>query len=218
MHVLVYGFSGKILGGIETFILNMNEHMSPDCIFDYIIDGEECVYRERIEQRGGKIFFVPGVKKHPLGFAKTFKKILKEQKESGTNVLYIQLFSMANMLPAILAKRLGYKVILHAHNNGLQSKGKLYGLSHHFGKRITRNGDYIRFTNSSLSSDFMFGKGINSELIYNAIDAEKFSFNQEVRDKVRTDQNCGENTVIGFVGRLMMQKNPVFMIQVLPKH
>ena len=214
MHVLVYGFSGKILGGIETFILNMNEHMSPDCVFDYIIDGEECVYRDRIESRGGNIFFVPGIKKHPLKYVNTFKKILRQQKEEGTNILYVQLFSMANMLPAILAKKQGYKVILHAHNNGLQNKNGLYKMIHLFGKRVTKNGDYIRFTNSSLSSDFMFGEGIKSELIYNAIDTEKFSFHQSIRDKVRTEQGCGSNSVIGFVGRLMLQKNPVFMVQV----
>lgn len=214
MHILVYGFSGKILGGIETFIMNMNEHMSPDTVFDYIIDGEECVYSDRIERRGGHIFYVPGVKRNPLQYVRTFRKILEEQKREGTHVLYIQLFSMANMLPAILGKRAGYKVILHAHNNGLQNKNSIYKFIHLLGKRITRNGDYVRFTNSSLSSDFMFGKGVKSELIYNAIDTEKFSFHQEIREKVRTEQGCGDNTVVGFVGRFMLQKNPVFMIQV----
>lgn len=214
MHVLIYGFSGKILGGIETFILNMNEHMSPDTIFDYIIDGDECVYRDRIEHRGGNVFFVPGVRKNPLHYIKEFRKVLREQKINGTKVLYIQLFSMANMLPAILAKEEGYKVILHAHNNGLQNKNGLYKIIHLLGKHLTRYGDYVRFTNSSLSSDFMFGKGIKSELIYNAIDTDRFSFHQEIRDKVRAEQNCGNKIVIGFVGRLMLQKNPVFMIRV----
>lgn len=214
MHILVYGFSGKILGGIETFILNMNEHMSCDCIFDYIIDGYECVYSDRIERRGGTIFYVPGVKKHPLGYVSQFIKTLKEQKAKGTNVLYIQLFSMANMLPALLAKWLGYKVILHAHNNGLQNKNRLYKVIHDFGKALTKRMNFIRFTNSSLSSDFMFGKGIQSELIYNAIDDSRFSFSQEIRDKVRAEQGCGNKIVVGFVGRFMLQKNPVFMIQV----
>ncbi len=214
MHVLVYGFSGKILGGIETFIMNMNEHMSPDTVFDYIIDGDECVYADRIAQRGGSIFYVPGVKRHPLGYVRHFRRILREQKAKGTTVLYIQLFSMANMLPAILGRRAGYKVILHAHNNGLQNKNSIYKFIHLLGKRITHRDDYIRFTNSSLSSDFMFGKGVKSELIYNAIDTQKFSFHQEIREKVRTEQGCGDKTVVGFVGRFMLQKNPVFMIQV----
>ena len=222
MRILVYGFSGKILGGIETFIMNMNEHMSPDTVFDYIIDGDVCVYSERIKRRGGSIFYVPGVKKHPLGYVSQYRKILKEQKANGTNVLYIQLFSMANMLPALLAKSLGYKVILHSHNNGLQNKNQLYKMIHDCGKALTKYMSFIRFTNSSLSSDFMFGKGIQSELIYNAIDDSRFSFSQEIRDKVRVEQGCGNKTVVGFVGRFMLQKNPVFMIQIfaefLKKH
>lgn len=214
MNVLIYGFSGKILGGIETFILNMNEHMSDDCVFDYIIDGDICVYRNRIEQRCGKVLFVPYIRKHLLGYIRTFWKILGEQKQHGTRLFYYQLFSMANLLPAFMAKMRGYKVILHAHNNGLQSKSKVYVLIHYLGKFLARFGNFIYFTNSQLSSDYMFGKGIKSELIYNAIDIEKFSFQQKIRDKVRIDQDCGNNTVIGFVGRLSRQKNPLFMIQI----
>ena len=214
MHILVYGFSGKILGGIETFILNMNEHMSSDCIFDYIIDGNECVYRERIEKRGGSVFYVPAVKITPFKYIKTFHRILKEQRNSGTNVLYIQLFSMANVLPALIAKKAGYKVILHSHNNGLQNKNILYKWIHLVGKRLTRNGDYIRLTNSRLSGDFMFGKGLKSEVIYNAIDLQKFAFKQDIRDRIRMENDGEGKVVIGFVGRFMMQKNPIFMLQV----
>lgn len=218
MRVLIYGFSGKILGGIETFILNMNEHMSKDTIFDYVIDGDVCVYSERIEKRGGKIFFVPGVRKNPLSYIKTFWRTLGEQRKEGTNLFYVQLFSMANMLPVFLAKLRGYKVILHAHNNGLQSKGRIYKMIHLLGKALTRKGNYIRFTNSQLSSDFMFGKGVKSELIYNAIDTDKFSFRQEWRDATRDEMASGNNTVIGFVGRLSRQKNPLFMLEIFAEY
>lgn len=214
MNILVYGFSGKILGGIETFILNMNEHMSRNCVFDYIIDGSECVYSDRINARGGSVFFVPGIKKHPFGYILQFIRILKNQKAEGIKILYIQLFSMANMLPALLAKMNGYSVILHSHNNGLQNKNKAYKFIHLCGKVLTKKMNFIRFTNSQLSSDFMFGKGVKSELIYNAIDLSKFKFCTELRDKVREQQNSGDKPVVGFVGRFMMQKNPLFMIRV----
>ena len=214
MHVLVYGFSGKVLGGIETFVLNMNEHMSADTVFDYIIDGEECVYRERIERRGGRLFFVPGVKKNPMKYACKFKRILKEQKASGTKILYIQLFSMANMLPAFLAKKVGYKVVLHAHNSGLQSKSRTYELIHLIGKRLTKKGYFFRFTNSRMSSDFMFGKGVKSEVIYNAIDLQKFAFCQEIRTRVRKNNGAENKVVIGFVGRFTTPKNPIYMLRV----
>ena len=39
MRILVYGASGTLYGGIESFLLNMNDHMSDGCIFDYVIVG-----------------------------------------------------------------------------------------------------------------------------------------------------------------------------------
>ena len=214
MNILVYGFSGKILGGIETYILNMNKYMSSETIFDYIIDGDECVYSDLIFQRGGSVFYVPEVKRNPLKYIRAFSRILKEQAKRGTNILYVQLFSMANILPALLAKKYGYNVVLHAHNNGLQNKNNLYKLIHLLGKRILRHGSYIRFTNSNLSSEFMFGKGIKSEMIYNAIDTSRFSFNNESRKEIRNTIGCRDKTVVGFVGRFMPQKNPIFMLRV----
>lgn len=214
MHVLIYGFTGTVLGGIEMFVMNMNEHMSEDCVFDYIIDDGKCGFCDRIYKRGGKIFYIPWIRKHPFGYINALWKILGEQKQKGTHVFYYQLFSMTNLLPAILAKVRGYKVILHAHNNGLQKVSKTYVLSHKMGKFIARFCGFIHFTNSKLSSDFMFGKGVKSELIYNAVDTELFSFNPVARDYVRDKIGCGDKTVVGFVGRLVRQKNPVFMIQV----
>lgn len=196
------------------FVLNMNEHMSEDCVFDYIIDDGECGFSDRIYKRGGKIFYIPWIRKHPFGYIKALWKILGEQKKQGTRVFYYQLFSMTKLLPAILAKVRGYKVILHAHNNGLQKVSKTYVLSHKIGKFIARFCGFIHFTNSKLSSDFMFGKGVKSELIYNAVDTDKFCFSPVVRDSVRDEIGCGDKTVVGFVGRLVRQKNPVFMIQV----
>lgn len=218
MKVLVYGFSGKILGGIETFILNMNGRMSNDCIFDYIIDGNDCVYKDIIQERGGNIFYVPRIKKDPIGYLYSFWRLLREQKKRGTNVFYYQLFSMANMVPPIMACLRGYKVVLHAHNNGLQSKGGLYKAIHGIGKYVSHLFPATYFTNSKISSDFMFGKNVESEVIYNAIDLEHFVFNKEIRDRVREEQGSDKRTVVGFVGRLSRQKNPLFMLSVFSEY
>ena len=58
MRVLIYGFTGNVLGGLRYIPLNMSEYMSDDCVFDYIVDGDECAYRERITKRGGKNIFL----------------------------------------------------------------------------------------------------------------------------------------------------------------
>ena len=214
MRVLIYGFTGAVLGGIETFVLNMNEHMSEECVFDYIITGDVCDYRERIEKRGGKILFLPLIRRNPFGYVRSLWRILGEEKKRGTQVFYQQVYSMAVLPPAIMAKLRGYKVILHAHNNGLQKNGKIDILTHKIGKFIARLFRFTYFTNSQLSTDFMFGKGVKAELVYNAIDTQAFSFNSAVRDRIRTEFDCKDKTVVGFVGRLCMQKNPVFMLRV----
>lgn len=214
MRVLIYGFTGNVLGGIEFYTLNMNEHMSDDCVFDYIIDGEECAYKERIEKRGGKILFVPWVRRNSFGYVKALWRIFGEEKKHGTSVLYHQLFTMSNLIPDIIAKIRGYKVILHAHNNGLQKGGFLYLMAHNIGKTLSRIIGFTLFTNSQLSSEFMFGKGAKSELIYNAIDVSKFSFKKEIRESIRKDYVSESKIVVGFVGRLVEQKNPLFMLDV----
>lgn len=214
MNVLIYGVTGKKVGGIESFVLNMNEHMSKDCVFDYILDGEECDYRERVEKRGGRILFVPWVRLRPFGFIHTLWIVFGEEKRRGTKVFYQQLFSMTKLIPAILAKLRGYKVILHAHNSGLQKSGRLYRINNSFGKLIARSFHFTYFTNSHNSSVFMFGKGVKSELIYNAIDIDKFNFDFETRNNVRKETGSESKIVVGFVGRLSWEKNPVFMVHV----
>lgn len=41
---------------------------------------------------------------------------------------------MSNLIPDVIAKLRGYKVILHAHNNGLQKGGRMYLMAHNLGK------------------------------------------------------------------------------------
>lgn len=49
MRILVHGLVGTNLGGIETFLLNMNEAMSDECIFDYVIEESKCMHEARIQ-------------------------------------------------------------------------------------------------------------------------------------------------------------------------
>lgn len=213
MRILVYGCAGHLYGGIESFLLNMNEHMSKDCIFDYIVIGDICLHKERIQKRGGNIFHIPSPKKNPFKHISMLWKILKNQRKQ-TDILYFNLYSDAYILPIWMAKLCGYKVILHAHNNGLQSKGRIYSLLHNIGKNLLKLGKYIRWTNSIISAKYMFGEKIKAEIIYNAIVPEKFRFNPVIREKVRKELNADNGYIIGFVGRLESQKNPLFLLNI----
>lgn len=214
MRVLVYGFGGQLIGGIETFILNMNEHMSNACVFDYMIDGDSCIHCDRIAKKGGRVYTITPIRKNPFTYALEMWRTLVECKKTGTRIFYIQLFAMVNVLPMLLGRVLGYTVVLHAHNNGLQSKGALYGFLHSFGKRVTSGGQFVRLTNSILSTKFMFGRRKHAELIYNAIDVQKYAFDAEERMNVREEYQARDKKIVGFIGRMVYQKNPLFMLHI----
>lgn len=213
MRVLVHGCSGKKLGGIESFLLNMNAHMSDKCVFDYIIYDDKCIHENIITDKGGKIFYLTPIKKKPVKHICELWKLLGSYKSS-SNVIYFNLFSMAHFVPVLMSKFRGYKIILHTHNNGLQNKNLPYKVLHLVGKALLRCGNYIRWTNSRLSSDFMFGKNVKSEHIYNAIDVKKFVCSEEIRERVRAENGAKGKYVIGFIGRLSCEKNPLFMLEV----
>ena len=61
----------------------------------------------------------------------------------------------------------------------------------------------------------MFGNR-NFTIIHDAIEVEKFSFNDNVRNKIRLNYNITkEDFVIGNVGRLAPEKNQFFLLEVL---
>lgn len=68
---------------------------------------------------------------------------------------------------------------------------------------------------SKLAGDFLF-KNKEYIVINNAIDLKKFYFNQQIRDKIRLQENISNDTiVIGNIGRFAPQKNQLFLIEIL---
>lgn len=215
MKILVFGLAGNKRGGIETFLLNMHKNMSADCIFDYVIVGDSCIHTEEITRQGGEVFFLPSIKKNPAVYIRSLKQLLKS-KRSTHEVIYCNLFSMVHVLPAVLARKLRYKVVMHAHNSNLDTSNGAYHLLHNMCRLLWGKMECLRLCNSYEAMEFMFGKGKNraAELIYNAIDTEKFKFSQENRMQVRQELNLPEETVYGFSGRLAAGKNVQFLLDV----
>ena len=178
MRILVFGMSTNICGGIESFLLNMNKFMSDDCIFDYVLLGNSAVFENAIQENGGKAIYVTSYRKNPFKYILELIKVLKENKNDH-KAAYFNLFSMVHMLPVLFCRIFGYKIILHSHNNNLQQSSKLYKLLHKLNRALFGKMKCLRLTTSDASTEFMFGKKKNAELIYNAIDVEKFKKNWE---------------------------------------
>lgn len=211
-RILVYGLSQDTTGGIETYLLNMNKFMSNETIFDYVIEGNHTIHQNDIDEKGGKCFFI-SPKKKVFSNLKDWKKLLKEQKDN-YKIAYFNLYSLAWIFPIKMALKQGYKVIVHAHNNKLHNCGIVQKLLHTLNRQYQKHLKIIRFTNSDLSSKFFFGNK-NSELIYNAIDFERFRFDENKRNQIRGYYGfSNDDRIYGFSGRICYQKNPLFLIDI----
>lgn len=213
MRVLVFGVSGAILGGIETFLFNMNAHMSGNCIFDYVIRGNKCIHEDRIRQNGGRIFHITSYRKSRTKYISDTCRLLEEYKSVG-NVVYFNLFSMCHVAPVLIAKLKGYKIVLHTHNNNMANKNKWYQLLHYINQGLFKNMKCVRLANSPASARFMFGEDIYSLMIYNAIDVAKYAFHPDIREAMRSSLGVQNKIVYGFVGRLMSEKNLLFLMDI----
>ena len=197
-RILVYGLSQDTTGGIETYLLNMNKFMSNETIFDYVIEGNHTIHQNDIDEKGGKCFFI-SPKKKVFSNLKDWKKLLKEQKDN-YKIAYFNLYSLAWIFPIKMALKQGYKVIVHAHNNKLHNCGIVQKLLHTLNRQYQKHLKIIRFTNSDLSSKFFFGNK-NSELIYNAIDFERFRFDENKRNQIRGYYGfSNDDRIYGFSG------------------
>ena len=208
MRILVHGLAGYVKGGIETFVLGMAEGMSDEIVFDYVIekDGPEA----EMPGKGDTLTIEP--KRHMLSNLVSWSKLLARRKDIDSAV-YFNWYSMAWLFPAIIARIKGYRVIIHAHNNNLHNCGFLQRTLHAVNRQWQKYLKITRLTNSELSAAFFFGNK-PADLIYNAIDPDRFSFDDEVRNRIRQELGLENRRVYGFAGRIAYQKNPLFLMEI----
>ena len=203
-------------GGVEAVVMNYYRHIDRSKIqFDFICDEDSTdIPYEEIESLGGKVIICPPYQKLPR-YIKDLKRIFKENNyqivHSNINTL--------SVFPLYAAKRAGVSIrIAHSHsttNKAEWKKNLLKQLLRPFSKLFAT--DYMCC--SELSGRWLFGnkeydKG-NVYLLNNAIDLNKFKYDEKVRKSKRKEVNIDDDTlVIGHVGRFVKQKNHTFLIDI----
>lgn len=209
-------------GGIESYLLNMHQNIDVSKVqFDYIVCDVEpsSDFDKKVKELGGKVYIFS-----PLKYSNLFKYIRE----------------MNNFF-----KRHNEYKIVHGHFTGLASIylsiAKLHGVKYRmvhshsinysdYWTRAVRNFilqlplRYIANYYVACSKEagkFLFGKKLIDQnkvfISNNAIEAEKFRFNKEMRLSIRKKYNLENNYVIGHVGRLCHAKNHEFLIEVFGK-
>lgn len=217
---VLHSVSNMDRAGIETMLMNYYRHMDHSKVqFDFLCNKKKPgAYDEEIKKLGGKIYQTPGL--NPFKFFK-YQRYMKE----------------------LFSKHPEYKII-HVHNGALgiyalyaAKKSKIpYRIFHAHGASITLDlkwplkmvckSQLLNYCNQNWTcgveaAKYYFGrknaKQGNYSLVKNAIDVEKFTYSEAIRNKIREEYNLQGKIIIGHVGRFMTQKNHKFLIEVFAR-
>lgn len=200
-----------ISNGIMSVILNYAKAMPDDIKFDvvYFADKPQTKQAE-IEALGGRVFKInsPSPKAALKGDMDKFFKAHKGEWD----VLHINAPHFTVFI-APAAKRAGIKKICcHCHSTLFSLKPENLKRNELLNKPTKFLVDK-KFACSKVSGDYWYGK--NYTVLNNAIDCEKYRFNQETRNKVRASFGLNDELVVAHIGRTDIEvKNHPFLIKV----
>lgn len=208
---------GKWLGGgVESFVMNYYKHLDHSKIqFDFLCDADSTniPYKE-IEALGGKVIIIPPYQ-HAISYQKELKKALKkgDYKLVHSHINTLSVFSL------LAAKRAGVPIrIAHSHSTTNKKEKKKHLL-----KIILRPLSKVFSTHYMSCSEhagrWQFGNKAFSagkvKLIHNAIELNKFKFNENIRNDIRRKLKIDNGTlVVGNIGRFVQTKNHSFLIDI----
>ncbi len=212
---VLHSVSNMDRAGIETMLMNYYRHMDRDKVqFDFLCNkSKPGAYDGEITALGGRIFRTPGL--NPLKYPKYLsymKSLFAEHPEyrileahNGAFGVYALHAAKVNGIPVR---------IFHAHgaNNAKDIKRPLKDFcKSRLGANITH-----RYSCGEAAAAFYYGKKVaesrDYRIIPNAIELGRFSYNEDVRSKIRSSAGLDGKHVIGHVGRFMAQKNHKFLL------
>lgn len=220
---VLYFVDRMLRGGIQTFVLENMKHMDKSKIqIDYLLldDGVKYDLEDTLRKMGSNVYKLEGVwLRKPTDYFNYFKKIDNFfSKHHDYKVVHLH-SSSKNFFILKSAKKYGIPVrIAHSHNIGFQSKNKIQIMIGNLCKPLLKKYATDYFACSEIAGKWLFGKKEvkkgNVKVIHNAVDLQKFKFNENVRNKIRKDLNIEDKFVIGHVGRFTAQKNHNFLIDI----
>ncbi len=211
LHIL----HGLNVGGAEAFLKNLSKSFANDDIqMDFLLrssqnDSETVAF---FEKQGADIYIVSAFPRH---FIKNRYETISFLKEYGSryDVIHIHANSLFYYLPVAvcLNKLKNKKIIVHCHSTA--GANKLVHIIHFFNKiRLALNHNVTRLACGVDAGYFMFG-GSDYSVVPNAIDLKSFMTPETNRKAAQHTPNSGG--VLLSVGRLVAQKNHLFLIDVM---
>lgn len=193
--------------GVEVVVMNYYRHINREHIqFDFITySSKPDRFDEEIEQLGGRIFRLPS-RARPLEYMKALYRVIRD---NNYQTVHIHHSSASIVMDGMVACLCGVPVVIgHSHNTRCDVLWQ-----HYLFKPLVNCFIKNRLACSVEAGKWVFGNR-NVKILHNAIDAQRFRFNQEIRINIRKELGLTDELLVGFVGRLNPQKNPYRMLEI----
>lgn len=198
--------------GVQSFLMNIYRNIDREKVqLDFLVHYDEHnFYDDEIEALGGKIYRFPVRENYNIiKYVRDLCAFFRGHKEY--RIIHGHMDSLG-MIYLKCAQREGIKVrIAHSHNSSVQDGIKKYFRLFMI-KRYKEYANHL-FACSNDAGKFMFGDS-DFEVIHNVIDSEKYKYDITMRNRKRKEIGCSDSFVIGNVGRLHVQKNQLFLVDV----
>lgn len=207
------------VGGISTVVLNYDRFIDRSAIhFDIALTVPQVGYNARkLEELGAKIHFLP-LKSEGIGaFQRALEELLVKERYDAVHVHESETCYVALQV----AKKLGIRCrIAHSHTaspwEGIKGEiRRLSGclLNYHYATHVIGCG--------RLAGERVFGKWNmrrpKALVLPNAIDTQKYAYDEAVRREVRQELGVEGKYVLGMVGRLCKEKNYPFALELVSR-
>ena len=210
MNILIVLNNLRVANGVATVIMNQyDELIKNNCKVDFLQFIEfDSPYVKKILGNGGKIYTI---NKNDKNIFK-LKKILTNKKY---DIIHINQLNEISVKIAFLSKVVGIKkIIYHSHNTKITAsfKKRLLEKVSNYSFCILSNKLLACTKEAGIDS---FGKR-KFTILKNAIDVDKFEFDNNLRKKLRKELDIKSNEfVVGTVCRYCNQKNPMLMLDII---
>lgn len=216
MNVLIFGMTYNP-GGMESVIMNYYRNIDPKAIhFDFLANEKTIAYEDEIVKGGSKIFKITARSQNPSKYHAELKEFF-EKHAADYDAIWMNACSLANIDYLIMAKKYGIpRRIIHCHNSQ-NGDSKLRNILHCLNRM--RIGHYATdfWTCSKDANKWFYGRSEHRKhvtVINNAIDIDKYRFDEKNRKTYRKKLGLDGKFVVGHIGRFHFQKNQLFLLDV----
>jgi glycosyltransferase involved in cell wall biosynthesis len=176
---------------------------------------DDGAYDKEIKSLGGRIFQLSLRRKGIFRYNRDVNAFFNTHPEY--NAVHFHISSLSSVAALKAAKRNNIEIrVIHSHNSR-GPKEIYHRLLHWWNQQSIDHLGTHYFSCSDLAAIHLYGNKLRNKqvsVIKNAIETEKFIYNEKIREIVRDNLTLQDNYVIGHIGSFSYAKNHDFLIDI----